>query len=76
MTIPAHVPEPASGYQIDAESVAEMTRLVRQTGLLSEHLGLFPSDLQHVRAMEEMRNDNFRAIAFFQSAWGSKLEEA
>jgi hypothetical protein len=26
----------------------------------------------YVRAMEEMRNDNFRAIAFSQSAWGKK----
>jgi SAM-dependent methyltransferase len=46
MTTQAHLPDPASGYQIDAESIAEMQRLGRQAGLLSEHLGLLPSNLQ------------------------------
>jgi len=46
MATPANVPEPKSSYQVDAENVAEMARLVRQARLLSEHLGLFPADLQ------------------------------
>ncbi|HVB62420.1 MAG TPA: class I SAM-dependent methyltransferase [Ktedonobacteraceae bacterium] len=46
MATSSDVPEPTSSYQVDAENVAEMARLVRQARLLSEHLGLLPADLQ------------------------------
>lgn len=46
MAIPDNTSEPTSSYQVDAENVAEMARLVRQARLLSEHLGLFPADIQ------------------------------
>lgn len=46
MTTPANIPEPTSSYQVDAENIAEMARLVRQARMLSEQLGLFPMGLQ------------------------------
>jgi len=46
MATPDNAPEPTSSYQVDAENVAEMARLVRQARLLSEQLGLFPAELQ------------------------------
>jgi tRNA G46 methylase TrmB len=41
-------PQPSS-YQVDAENIAEMARLIRQARLLGTHLGLFPNklDLTH-----------------------------
>ena len=41
----ARLPESESSYQIDAENVAEMARLVRQARMLSEYLGLLPDQL-------------------------------
>lgn len=46
MTTPDNVSEPTSSYQVDAENIAEMARLVRQARMLSEQLGLFPAGLQ------------------------------
>src|SRR2546426_7283256 len=45
MLDPTPVPQPATGYVVDAENAAEMARLVRQARMLSQHLGLFPAQL-------------------------------
>lgn len=37
-------PQPSS-YQVDAENIAEMARLIRQARMLSNHLGLLPAGL-------------------------------
>ncbi|MBO0781839.1 MAG: methyltransferase domain-containing protein [Ktedonobacteraceae bacterium] len=37
---------PQSGYQVDAENMAEMARLTRQARMLTEHLGLLPSSIK------------------------------
>lgn len=46
MLIPDHVPATSSGYQIDAENVAEMGRLTRQARTLSKYLGLLPASIE------------------------------
>src|SRR2546426_1944368 len=46
MPDPIQVPPPTSGYVVDAENVAEMARLTRQARMLSEHLGLYPQQLE------------------------------
>jgi ubiquinone/menaquinone biosynthesis C-methylase UbiE len=38
-------PQPSSGYQVDAENVAEMARLMKQAHMLTRYLGLFPDEL-------------------------------
>ncbi|MBV9231019.1 MAG: methyltransferase domain-containing protein [Chloroflexi bacterium] len=45
MTNPTDMSEPGPGYIVDAENAAEMARLTRQARVLSEHLGLFPAQL-------------------------------
>ncbi len=46
----ADIPEPQpSSYQVDAENIAEMARLIRQARLLSDHLGLIPDKLDLTR---------------------------
>lgn len=45
MQTPAGNPERQSSYQVDAENVAEMARLMRQAHMLSQYLGLFPQAL-------------------------------
>src|SRR5258707_14114710 len=43
-------PQPPTGYVVDAENVAEMARLIRQAGMLSEHLGILPISTEPVPA--------------------------
>jgi ubiquinone/menaquinone biosynthesis C-methylase UbiE len=45
VTNPSNIPQPGPGYIVDAENAAEMARLTRQARVLSEHLGLFPAQL-------------------------------
>ncbi len=51
MANPSGVPgQKPSSYQVDAENIAEMARLIRQARMLSEHLGLVPAGLDLTRA--------------------------
>src|SRR6266566_3172347 len=46
MPDPIPVPPSTSGYVVYAENVAELARLTRQARMLSEHLGLYPQQLE------------------------------
>jgi tRNA G46 methylase TrmB len=46
MSTQANSPEPPSNYFTDAESAAEMARLVRQARMLRHSFGLLPSSLE------------------------------
>jgi len=62
-------PLPASQYPIDAENIAEMARLVKQATIITQHLGLLPSQINLARMQ------NVLDIACGPGEWAISLAE-